>query len=59
MGELGEIGYYVKLEKIGPKNPMTLKRHKERKSSNNPQFFFRFDENQNKFYREIANKFEA
>ena len=59
MGELGEIGYYVKLEKTGPKKSMMMKRQKDRKSSNNPLFFFRFDEKQNKFYREISDKFEA
>lgn len=54
MGELGEIGWYVKLETIAGKQ--TVKRNRDRDIIKQPLFQFRFEDRTGKFVREIKEK---
>jgi hypothetical protein len=56
MGELGVIGYYLKLEHLsekGTRNPGGQRKEKERERIKQPLFQFRYDGKNGKFIREI------
>ena len=55
MGELGEIGWYLKLESISDKNRYNgaMRKEKERERIRQPLFQFRYDGKSGKFIREM------
>ncbi len=55
MGELGEIGWYLKLEQVQDKNRFgnQQKRDKEREKVRQPLFQFRYDGKSGKYIREL------
>ena len=56
MGELGEIGWYIKLEEINDKNSMkkNMTKHQSNKIKiKQPLFQFRYEAVEGKFIREI------
>ena len=54
MGDMGEIGWYVKLETLN--QAKHSKKNKEKDKIKQPLFQFRFEERSGKFIREIKEK---
>lgn len=53
MGELGEIGWYLKLEAVQDKNNRVQLKERERERIKQPLFQFRYEGKTGKFIREI------
>ena len=53
MGDLGEIGWYAKLEPVSDKAKTNQRKDKDKERIKQPLFQFRYDANSGKYVREI------
>lgn len=53
MGELGEIGWYLKLEAVADKSKNLNKKDKDKERIKQPLFQFRYNPHNGKFIREL------